>query len=809
MAEGLDLQRVVVASSQSAMGEGLYHCPEDGDQTPGMRPEAALRRGQWEIPCPSCGGELEIRRTPETVSNPQNAYGMSKYGEEMVALNLGRRYGIPTVALRYSIVQGPRQSVYNAYSGACRIFNLHYLLGGAPVLYEDGQAVRDYVNIHDVVDANVLAAGGRAGGRPGVQRRRRHALHDDGVRRDRPAPVRLGPSPGVVTGEYRFGDTRHIISDVAALEELGWKPRRTPVDSVAEYAAWLEGMPGLDEVLAQADAKMRALGVVRKVGRMKAFLLAAGLGTRLRPLTDRVPKCLVEIGGRPLLDIWLDALASAGVDEVLVNVHHLHHLVEEHVAARAGRPPFVRVVHEPTLLGSAGTLRANRDFVDGESFFLAINADNLTTFDIGPAGGGAPWPRTRSPRWPCSTHRGPSSAGSWRSRTASSSASRRSPRTRSGDLANAGLYAFDPRGLDLVEGDAPAGHRSTPAAPAGGPVPGGRRRRRVLPRHRHPRGPGAARGATGREEAASMIITQTPLRIGLVGGGTDLPGYYREHGGRVLNAAIDKYVYVVVKQRFDDDIYVNYSRKEIVSRVADIEHDLVREAMHMAGVRGGVEITTLADIPSAGSGLGSSSSVTVGLLHALFAYQGIQVSAEELADRACTIELERCGKPIGKQDQYAAAYGGICDLQFGPGRPRRAWTRSGCHPHCTASFQAELMLFYTGITRSADTILKEQSANVADRLTQLDLLQDAGGRGGRRPAEGRARSGRSRPRQELGGQASAGERRQQLRARRGRRRRAGRGRHRCQGRRGRWRWLRAGHAARSSTSPRSARRCPS
>ena len=262
-----------------------------------------------------------------------------------------------------------------------------------------------------------------------------------------------------------------------------------------------------------------------------------------------------------------------------------------------------------------------------------------------------------------------------------------------------------------------------------------------------------------------MIITQTPLRIGLVGGGTDLPGYYREHGGRVLNAAIDKYVYVVVKQRFDDDIYVNYSRKEIVSRVADIEHDLVREAMHMTGVRGGVEITTLADIPSAGSGLGSSSSVTVGLLHALFAYQGIQLSAEELADRACTIEIERCGKPIGKQDQYAAAYGGICDLRFGPGdRVSVDPIRLPAQLH--RAFQAELMLFYTGITRSADAILKEQTDNVADRLTQLDQLQDAGRRGGRRPASGRDAGGRPGARQELGGQAPAGQRGQQLLARR-------------------------------------------
>src|SRR5438034_1297175 len=170
----------------------------------------------------------------------------------------------------------------------------------------------------------------------------------------------------------------------------------------------------------------------------------------------------------------------------------------------------------------------------------------------------------------------------------------------------------------------------------------------------------------GRQDGV-VIITQTPLRVGLVGGGTDLPGYYREHGGRVLNAAIDKYVYVIVKQRFDDDVYVNYSTKEIVSRVEDLQHELVREAMHMAGVRGGVEITTLADIPSAGSGLGSSSSVTVGLLHALFAYTGRQLPAAELAEQACTIEIERCGKPIGKQDQYIAALGGIRDLRFGPG----------------------------------------------------------------------------------------------------------------------------------------------
>ena len=223
-----------------------------------------------------------------------------------------------------------------------------------------------------------------------------------------------------------------------------------------------------------------------------------------------------------------------------------------------------------------------------------------------------------------------------------------------------------------------------------------------------------------------MIITQTPLRIGLLGGGTDLPDYYREYGGRVLNCAIDKYVYVIVKQRFDDDIYVNYSKKEIVSRVEDLEHELVREAMWMTGVTNGVEITTLADIPSSGSGLGSSSAVTVGLLHALFAYRGRQVTADELADRACTIEIDRCGKPIGKQDQYIAAYGGIRDIRFGPGDQVVA-EEVELPPHVRRDLQRHIMLFYTGVTRSANSILAEQTANVKTTRDQLDLLRDLAG----------------------------------------------------------------------------------
>jgi dTDP-L-rhamnose 4-epimerase len=265
VAERLDLARVVVASSQAAMGEGFYRCPSDGAQLPGMRPERALTAGQWDIPCPECGGPLEMQATPEWISNPQNAYGMSKFGQEMVAINLGRRYGIPTVALRYSIVQGPGQSVYNAYSGACRIFCLSYLQGVAPTLYEDGRCIRDYVNIDDVVDANVIVlednrAAGRVFNVGGGQAVTTRELADIVMRQ-------YGSSePGVVTGEYRFGDTRHILSDISALRALGWEPQHPPADSIKAYAVWLEGMDGLDGVLAEASALMSALGVVRTAG---------------------------------------------------------------------------------------------------------------------------------------------------------------------------------------------------------------------------------------------------------------------------------------------------------------------------------------------------------------------------------------------------------------------------------------------------------------------------------------------------------------------------------------------------------------
>jgi len=222
-----------------------------------------------------------------------------------------------------------------------------------------------------------------------------------------------------------------------------------------------------------------------------------------------------------------------------------------------------------------------------------------------------------------------------------------------------------------------------------------------------------------------MIITQTPLRISFAGGGTDLPGFYREEGGCVLSMAIDKYVYVVLKERFDDRIYVNYSRKEIVERVDDLRHELVREAMRLTGVERGVEVTSLADIPSAGSGLGSSSSVTVGLLNAFYAYRGVQVPAEQLARESCQIEIDILGKPIGKQDQYIAAYG---DLQFITFHPDESVTVEPVRVNAAvkSELSAHLLLFFSGLTRQAAPILKEQSRKIPQRRGTLrEMKQQA------------------------------------------------------------------------------------
>lgn len=218
-----------------------------------------------------------------------------------------------------------------------------------------------------------------------------------------------------------------------------------------------------------------------------------------------------------------------------------------------------------------------------------------------------------------------------------------------------------------------------------------------------------------------MIIVQTPVRISFLGGGTDFKDFYLNHGGAVLSTAIDKYVFVIIKERYDDLIYISYSQKEITDNIDNIKHDLVREAMKMTGVTGGIEIATLADVPSDGTGLGSSSSVTVGLLQALYSYNGDIVTAETLARQACEIEIDILGKPIGKQDQYIAAYGNMRFIDFENGGIKI--DRINISLEKKRRLNENLMLFHTGIKRNSNEVLSEQKREINNRLDILNELK--------------------------------------------------------------------------------------
>lgn len=193
-----------------------------------------------------------------------------------------------------------------------------------------------------------------------------------------------------------------------------------------------------------------------------------------------------------------------------------------------------------------------------------------------------------------------------------------------------------------------------------------------------------------------------------VGGGSDLRSFYQEEVGAVLSTSIDKYIYIAVNRKFDGDIRLSYSKTEQVARPEELEHPLVREALALLEIPGGIEITSMADIPSKGTGLGSSSSFTVGLLNALYAYKGKYVSKEQLAHEACDIEINRCGEPIGKQDQYAAAYGGLNLIRF-HGDETVSVDPVICPPGLMAQIEQSTLVFYTGRTRSASAVLKQQS----------------------------------------------------------------------------------------------------
>jgi len=217
-----------------------------------------------------------------------------------------------------------------------------------------------------------------------------------------------------------------------------------------------------------------------------------------------------------------------------------------------------------------------------------------------------------------------------------------------------------------------------------------------------------------------MIISRTPLRISFAGGGSDLPAFCDSEAGAVVSATITRYIYITVNPKFDRRIRASYAETEIVEKVADLKHDLIREALRMTGIDGAIEITSISDIPSRGTGLGSSSAYTVGLLNALHAFSGKLAGADRLARESCEIEIERCGKPIGRQDQYIAAYGGLKFIRFEPGG-NVVVEPIICAPATRRALQDHLLLLYTGQTRLSESILSAQSRNSAAPQTRSRL----------------------------------------------------------------------------------------
>ena len=262
--ERLEIKKIVFASTQAVYGEGKYLCEEHGFFYPGPRPLDQLKEGRWETLCPQCGRDAEWQLTGETAVSPYTAYAISKYCSEMTFLNLGRRYGIPAVGLRYSITQGPRNSFYNAYSGVCRIFSQRILSGARPIIFEDGKQLRDYINVEDVVRANLLAMeAGEAD----------YRIFNVGGGKaisvieflDALAGAFGEAAEPVLSGEFRYGDTRHTVSDISAMQGLGWEPAVSLKESLERYVSWLQKQPDARSVrYVEADREMRQRGVIRK-----------------------------------------------------------------------------------------------------------------------------------------------------------------------------------------------------------------------------------------------------------------------------------------------------------------------------------------------------------------------------------------------------------------------------------------------------------------------------------------------------------------------------------------------------------------
>jgi dTDP-L-rhamnose 4-epimerase len=266
---GLPVQKVVIASSQATYGEAKYLRTDGRAIFPELRPEAQLQRAVWEPLDPVTQAPLTPTWTDEAVVNPHNQYALSKYTQEMIAFNLGRRYSIPTVCMRFSIVQGPRQSFRNAYSGVLRIFSQRLLNGKAPICYEDGRQLRDYVSVYDVARANLLVLeDDRANDQAyNVGGDRQVSVWEYARLIARRAGRDIEPE---VPGMYRFGDTRHVFSDVSKLKALGWQPQIDLDEIVDGYIAWALAQPDFRDYSTQAEMQMAAMGTLRRVTRPSA-----------------------------------------------------------------------------------------------------------------------------------------------------------------------------------------------------------------------------------------------------------------------------------------------------------------------------------------------------------------------------------------------------------------------------------------------------------------------------------------------------------------------------------------------------------
>lgn len=219
-----------------------------------------------------------------------------------------------------------------------------------------------------------------------------------------------------------------------------------------------------------------------------------------------------------------------------------------------------------------------------------------------------------------------------------------------------------------------------------------------------------------------MIVSRTPLRVSFFGGGTDFKDYYAKDYGCVLSTTINKYIYVMVNRRFDNKIQLNYRMTEIVDNVDQILHPTIREAMRFANAGDSIELSNMADVHAQGTGLGSSSSFLVGMLNALYGYQGKQAGPEKLAQDACRIEIDVLGEPIGKQDQYAAAYGGLNFIRFNKDDSVKI-ERVRVPDGKKEELQSNLLFFYTGLTRKSSQVLKGQKQNIEQKREMLDKMR--------------------------------------------------------------------------------------